>query len=126
MAEGEVVFYHGTRRGFGRGGWLMPKRFHQNSEQTSAPVKPGRDRAADSEHWVYMTTHEELAWAYAWAAPGRGKPKVLVVEPCGVVERDPEHSVDMQAYRTEMAKVVEVLREPLLTEEEARDGWVIA
>jgi hypothetical protein len=119
----EPVFYHGTRRGFSRGGFLMPKRFHQQQDQTSAPLIPGKERARDSDDWVYVTTSPELAWVYAWCAPGRGKPKVLVVEPSGPIERDPEHSPGMEAYRTSMAKVVAVLKDPLVTEQEAREGW---
>jgi hypothetical protein len=119
-----MTFYHGTRRGFTRGGYLMPRTFTGKSDSTTAPLKPGKSTASDSDRYVYITTSKILAWVYAWHAPGRGKPKVLTVEVLGAVERDPEHSLDMEAYRTDMAKVINVDTEPIITEEEAREGWV--
>lgn len=80
----------------------------------------------DSDQWVYVTQSLDLAWVYAWHAPGRGKPKVLVVEPHGTVEPDPEHSAAMDAWRCEWARVSGVLTEPTMTEEEARSGWVLS
>lgn len=62
---------------------------------------------------------------YAWCAPGRGKPKVLTVAPLGNVTRDPEHSPAMEAYRCDdWLRVIHVDTEPIITEQEARDGWV--
>jgi hypothetical protein len=71
-----------------------------------------------------MTGSLDLAWVYAWMAPGRGKPKVLVVVPLGSVELDPEHSPDMDAWRAEAARVVDVLYVPTITEQQAREGWI--
>lgn len=116
------MLYHGTRRGFSAGGYLFP-RSHHGGAKTAAPVNEGRVELGDRDEWVYMTTSLDLAWAYAWAAPGRGRPKVLVVRPAGVIEPDPEHSPQMGAWRTEMAKVTSVLTEPTMTEQEALTGW---
>ncbi len=57
-------------------------------------------------------------------SPGRGKPKVLSVVPVGTVTRDPEHSLAMEAYRCESARVVAVSMMPEITEEAARNGWM--
>jgi hypothetical protein len=116
--------YHGTRRGFGSGGWLFPRDFH-HSTGTTAPVNSGHAPAPDASGWVYATESLDLAWAYAYAAVGRGRPKVLVVEPHGRIEPDPEHSADMQAWRFEFGRVTAILTEPTITEIEAYQGWVI-
>lgn len=116
--------YHGTRKGFrGRGGLLMPRTFH-GSKGTTAPLKPGAVANSDSERYVYVTTSLDLAWVYAWHAQGRGRPRVLTVRPLSPVWRDPEHSEDMAAYRCEAAVVDAVAVEPLVTESDARAGWV--
>lgn len=120
---GEDVWYHGTRRGFRPGGYLMPRTFH-GGDGTAAPLREGQTEREDSNAWVYMTRDETLAWVYAFEAPGRGNPKVLVVEPRGEIQRDPEHSRDMDAWRTEFAKVLRILRDAPITEQEAREGWV--
>lgn len=117
-----VTLYHGTRRGFGRGGVVMPRSFHGGAG-TSAPVTRHAETGAES--WVYVTGSLELAWAYAWHAAGRGKPKVLVVEPRGELEPDPEHSAAMDAWRCEWAVVRQVLTDPAISEAEARTGWVV-
>jgi hypothetical protein len=120
-----TTFYHGTRRGFTRGGYVTPRTFH-HGKGTTAPLMPGATPRADSERYVYVTTSPELAWAYAYASVGRGRPKVLVVEPQGDVTPDPEHSPDMEAFRVDgWARVLEVQTEPLMTEEEAMAGWVV-
>lgn len=123
MGDGRM--YHGTRRGFTRGGWLMPRADHGGSG-TTAPTAPGRESPDDADRWVHFTGDLILAWVYAWHAPGRGRPKVLVVEPHGRAERDPEHSPGMDAWRCESAKVVRVLTDPAISEAEARAGWVNA
>lgn len=121
-----MTFFHGTRRGFGRGGYLFPRTFH-GGEGTAAPVNSGQAPSADADGWVYLTEEIDLAWAYAYAAPGRGKPKVLEVEPYGVVEPDPEHGPRMKAWRCNgSARVVRVLTEPTMTEAEAQEGWMDA
>lgn len=124
--DAPVVWYHGTRRGFGRGGWVFPRTFHGGAG-TQAPLQPGKASPEDTAEHVYITTDEHLAWAYAYAAVGRGRPKVLVVEPHGPVEHDPEHSRDMPAYRCRgTARVVEVLTEAPFTAEESAAGWAIS
>jgi len=124
--EQPVTWYHGTRRGCSRGGYVIPRSAH-GKEGTSAPVNPGQQQPSDSGDYTYLTTSATLAWVYAWCAPGRGKPKVLTVEPMGNVYRDPEHSPDMEAYRCDgWLRVVNVDTEPIITEQEARDGWVTA
>lgn len=120
--EEQVPLYHGTRRGFTRGGVVMPRTFHRASG-TSAPVNSGHQPLADSGRWVYVTESIDLAWAYAFAAAGRGKPKVLEVAPRGEFEPDPEHSPAMRAWRCEWASVLRVHTEPTMTEEEALAGW---
>jgi len=125
--EQPVTWYHGTRRGFTSGGYVTDREWHKSSDGTSAPLRPGKESPADAVHYTYLTTSPLLAWVYAWCAPGRGKPKVLTVEPMGNVYRDPEHSPDMEAYRCDgWLRVVNVDTEPIITEQEARDGWVTA
>lgn len=118
----QTHLFHGTRRGFTKGGWLFPRTMHAGAA-TSAPTNPGRQPLADSAEWVYLTEDIDVAWAYAWAAPGRGKPKVVEVEPHGRIEPDPEHSPAMRAWRAESAVVRRVHTEPTITETEAREGW---
>ena len=119
----EVVWYHGTRRGFTRGGVLFPRTFHGQSP-TTAPTNPGMTPSPDSGEWVYITTDVNLAWVYAFHARGRGAPKVLTVTPRGTVERDPEHSPETAAYRCPWAAVTGVSKVPTMTEAEARNGWL--
>ena len=78
----------------------------------------------DAERYVYVTTSRELAWVYAWHARGRGRPRVLTVTPLSDVWHDPEHSPDMEAYRCESAFVTAVDLDPLVSEQDARAGWV--
>ena len=81
---------------------------------------------ADAGDWVYLTTDIDLAWVYAWHAPGRGAPRVLVVRPIDdSLEPDPEHSAAMTAWRCKAASVTKVLTTPTVTEDEARSGWVM-
>lgn len=123
MSATNDVWYHGTRTGFRSGGYLFPRTFH-NRSGTTAPLTVGRTQPASATDWVYVTQSPILAWVYAWHATGSGKPKVLIVEPYGAIEHDPEHSPRMEAWRTEWARVTAVLTEPAITEREARDGWV--
>lgn len=126
MNEEPPPLYHGTRVGFrGRGGLLLPRGTH-GGKGTTAPLKPGRQSPADAQQYVFVTTSKELAWVYAWHSQGRGRPRVLTVRPLSDVWRDPEHSVDMEAYKCEAAFVLAVDFEPLVTEEDARAGWVEA
>lgn len=120
----DPVFYHGTRRPFRPGGWLFPRSFH-GDPGTSAPLNPGRKAPTDAADYVYVTTSRTVAWVYAWHAHGRGRPRVLRVDPHGL-EHDPEHSPRMQAYRCSSARVLGVDLDPEISEEEARGGWVQA
>ena len=73
MSEQVALLYHGTRAGFrGRGGIVLP------GVQVGRHNHPGLEYRSD---WVYITPDLDLAWEYAEAAQGRGKPKVLVVLP---------------------------------------------
>lgn len=105
MDEDKPLLYHGTRVGFSRGGYLFPVDFHK-----SQPRPGGSD---DGTAYVYMTTDLDLAWWYAEQHPGRGKPKVLVVEPLGPIEVDySPYDNESDQYRCEAgAKVRKVLRE---------------
>jgi hypothetical protein len=118
------VWYHGTRRGFRPGGYLFPRAFH-GGQETSAPTNAGHQPLADADQWVYVTREPILAWAYAYSAAGRGKPKVLVVRPSGRLEPDPEHSINMDAWRTESARVMKVLTDAPISEIEAMSGWAV-
>ena len=104
----EPMFLHGTRRGFKPGGVLLPRAQH-GGQGTNAPVNPGATPPPDAVNWVYLTTALDVAWLYAHHAPGRGKPKVLVMQPHGTVEPDPEHSAAMSAWRAEWATVTRVM-----------------
>lgn len=125
-------FFHGTKAGFSRGGFLFPREWHGGTG-TTAPVNSGREVSQDAVEWVYVTRDLALAWLYATHASGRGKPKVLVVAPYGTIEPDPEHSVRSDAWRCQSAKVKRVLFrdqvETLLREEYGADfdiddiGW---
>lgn len=123
MQDDTPIWYHGTRRGFSPGGWVFPRSSHGGAG-SSAPTTPGRESPAEAADFVYVTTDLTLAWAYAWAAPGRGKPKVLTVIPHGPTEPDPEHSSRMDAWRCEFAKVTHVDTDPILSDADARAGWV--
>lgn len=113
--------YHGTRRPFKKGGLLLPRDVHGGAS-TSAPLNGPAEPSAES--WVYVTESLNLAWAYAYAAPGRGKPRVLRVHPMGRIEPDHEHSAEMCAWRCESAGVVAVYTIPPMTAEEAAKGWM--
>lgn len=117
-------WFHGTRRGFTRGGLLLPRSQHGKAAST-APLQPGKEAVADAADWVYLTRNVDLAWAYAWAAPGRGRPKVLQVIPHGPLEPDDEHSPQMDAWRCAWAKVANVHTHPTITEVEATAGWIV-
>lgn len=119
-----LSLFHGTRRPFKRGGLLIPRSRH-GGPGTSAPLTPGRTQPEDAADWVYLTSDLDLAWVYAFHAPGRGRARVLRVTPIGDVLRDIEHGDTMAAYRCEAATVADVLTEPTVTEAEARDGWII-
>ena len=102
----EPTWFHGTRAGFrGHGGILLPKAQTQ-AEGTTAPLNPGMRSPDDAGHWCYITRDREVAEYYAEHAIGRGRPKVLVVQPHGLVERDVEHGPRTDAWRCEWATVL--------------------
>ena len=122
--EGGPLLYHGTRAPFrGPGGLVLPRSVH-GGPGTTAPLNPGRALPADAAGFVYVTEDLDVAWVYAWHAPGRGAPRVLVVAACGL-EADPEHSEGMGAWRCRSARVLRVLRKPTVDEESARAGWLV-
>lgn len=118
------ILYHGTRRGFTNGGLLLPRATH-GGKPTTAPLNPGQLPPPDQGEWAYLTTDLDLAWVYAWHSVGRGMPRVVKVTPLSDVERDPEHGLTTPAYRTRAATVCQVLREPTVTEADARNGWIV-
>lgn len=97
--------YHGTRAGFrGRGGLVLP------GNVVGRHNHPGLEYRSD---WVYLTPDLELAWDYAEAAKGRGKPKVLVVAPGGLLYHDDStvNGAEQVSFRCESAIVRRVLTE---------------
>lgn len=105
---GTEVWYHGTRAGFqGPGGVVLP-RSQTRAAGTSAPLNPGMKQPEDAGQYVFITRDIEVARAYAEHASGRGAPKVLVVDPHGVVDRDPEHGYRTDAWRCPWATVKSV------------------
>jgi hypothetical protein len=116
-----TYYFHGTKGSFRRGDIVRPRAEHRGAP-TEAPTVDG-SRAPDSDNWVHVTTRFSLAWAYAHASGESGNPIVLVVEPEGVPEIDPEHSDWMQAYRCESARVIAVDAAPPFSPEEAARHW---
>jgi hypothetical protein len=92
--------YHGTRAGFGPGGYLLP-----GDQVGKDNFKMGRS------HVVYITP--DLEWAKVWAehSQGRGKPKVLEVAPCSELGVDDSTVAgdEHEAYTCDMAKVLRVV-----------------
>lgn len=104
------VWYHGTRAGFLAGGLVLPRN-ETGAQPTRAPLNPGRRLPADQGSFVYMTRDLDVAWSYARAASGRGKPKVLVVRPLSQPQRDREHGPGTDTWRCTAATVSKVLRD---------------
>lgn len=100
----EPVLYHGTRAGFrGKGGLVLP------GMDVGRYNHPGLEYRSD---WVYVTPDLELAWDYAEACQGRGKPKVLVVRPNGMLYHDDSTlagGYEQVSFRCESAIVAGVL-----------------
>jgi hypothetical protein len=97
----QAVLYHGTRAPFRGGGGL---------------VLPGADVGRENHNLgrsdrVYVTPDLELAWLYAEASKGRGKPKVLIVEPRSPLEVDDSTigNEEQEAYSCAYAVVQKVL-----------------
>lgn len=99
----EPAFYHGTRVGFKKGGYLFPVSFHHGA------VRPGV-RVSEDDQYIYFTTDFELASFYAVNSKGRGRPKVCTVVPGGPVEHDPStYDGEREQYRSKTsARVVDV------------------
>ena len=97
MTEPEIHWYHGTRAGFGPGGYLMP------GDQVGRSNFP--DLAAADSSMVYVTPNIEWAKIFALAATGRGKPKVLEVRPYDLVQA----SQDGEEFACSMARVLKVV-----------------
>ncbi len=114
--------WHGTKASLRSGDVLLPRSSH-GAAPTTGPLVPSGERLAESDDWVYVTTDRNLAWAYAHYSGGAGEPVVLLVEPCGRIERDPEHSNHMPVYRCRSARVVVVDTLQTVTPEQARQGW---
>lgn len=124
-ADAAMILYHGTRRPFGKRGLLLPRSEH-DGPGTNAPLNTGRTAWPDADTWCYATEHVELAWAYAYAAPGRGRPRVLIVSPLDeYIHRDPESSEESLCWRFKSAWVVEVLTDPPFSQEAAEAGWAV-
>lgn len=115
-------YFHGTRASLTRGDVVLPRKEH-GGPPTSGPLIPGGQRLLASDDYVYITRRHKLAWAYAHASGGRGKPIVLIVEPQGTVEPDPEHSTHMHAYRCKSAQVLLVDDTPAISAEVAENNW---
>lgn len=103
------LLYHGTRVGFRKGGFLFPQAFHGH-----AP-RPGHS-GDESTRYAYATLDREMAEFYALNDKGRGRPKVLTVEPMGPCEPDPsrydnEHGHQVRCadgFRVVAVEIVEV------------------
>jgi len=115
-------YFHGTKASFTEGDVLRPRKEHGGAP-TTAPLIPGGERHQSSDDYVYVTRRFYLAWAYAHASGGHGEPMVLNVEPQGSIERDPEHSDHMYAYRCESARVLFVDDKVAIGAEEAERSW---
>lgn len=96
--------FHGTRAGFKRGGFLFPVAFHGTHQ------RPGHV-GEDSTEFIYLTDDRDQAAAYAYDHPGRGRPKILTVQPSGPIERDPstfDGERGCQYRSRDIAKVIDV------------------
>lgn len=89
----------------------MLPRNETGARPTAAPLSPGRTLPADQGNFVYLTRDLDVAWHYAKAAAGRGKPRVLVLTPLSQPERDPEHGPNTDAWRCQAATVSRVIQE---------------
>jgi hypothetical protein len=93
------TFFHGTRAAFrGRGGIVLPG------------SQVGRDNhSLGTNNYVYVSTDIEVAMDFAVLAKGRGKPRILTVQPFGKMERDTYPDMaDQDSWRCEGARVLKV------------------
>lgn len=127
----EPVFYHGTRVGFKKGGYLFPPSFHHGA------TRPGV-RVPEDDQYIYFVTDFEQATYYALNSKGRGRPKVCTVVPSGPIEHDPStYDGEDEQYRSKTsARIVEVqfvddfplrggLSPELLVEHDDAPEWTI-
>lgn len=114
--------FHGTRAPFQVGGLLLP-RSTTSAVGTTAPLNAGRRTPVDADQYVYLTADLDVAWAYAFAATGCSRPRVLVAMPEDPPISDGEHSARMGAFKASAATVIEVMLEPTITAEQAAAGW---
>lgn len=99
MESGVTPLYHGTRRGFDRGGLLLP----------GGEVGQDNHGLGRTGH-VYVTPDLGLAKHYAEHANGKGRPRVVEVAPLGPVEVD-DSTVggdQQESYRVDCARVLRV------------------
>jgi hypothetical protein len=118
-------YFHGTKASLKRGDVVVPRNLH-GGPPTNAPLTAGGERLPESDEYAYVTTDYYFAWAYAYASGETGEPVVLVVEPRGFIESDPEQSEHMNAYRCHSALVLAVDRKAAFSAEAAEKGWKTA
>lgn len=114
--------FHGTKATLKPGDLVLPRGEH-GGEPTNAPLVPGGERRPSSDEYVYVTRRYLLAWAYAHMSGASGDPLVLVVDPQGEIEPDPESSDHMYAYRCRSARVRAVDDLVPISAETAEQGW---
>jgi hypothetical protein len=101
MSDPSPQMYHGTRAGFrGKGGIVLPGEMFQKDNHHL-----GRSS------WVYVTPDIDLAWSFAEASDGKGRPRVLMVRPIGKLEVDASTVAgeNYEMYRCDSALVTQVL-----------------
>ena len=99
-----TTWWHGTRRGFQKGGLILPPSFHGKGKANDLP-----DHTDDD--WVFITPDREIAEEFAYkAAVGKGRPRVLQVVPLHDVFNDwaTYGGEDGYLYRTASARVIAV------------------
>jgi hypothetical protein len=98
--------YHGTRAPLGPGGYVVPGDDPMSGDHPSDHHGLGRSDV------VYVTPDYELAAAYALAAKGSGRPRVLEVMPLSPVEVDDSTIAggeEQESYMCEWARVEKVV-----------------
>lgn len=107
------VLFHGTRQAFSRGGWLFPPAITGAPMRDSSTLTLPPGWVDDRDAYVYVTPDADLAWDYAETAPGRGRPRLLEVEPMSPLEPDVStvNGELVEAYRCTSARVTAVVRD---------------
>lgn len=93
------AYFHRTEASLKPGDVLLPRKGH-GCEPTDAPLVPRGERLPASDEYVYVTRRYLLARAYAHMSGASGAPVVLVVDPQGEIEPDPELSDHMHVPLT--------------------------